>query len=227
MGEESFSRIANATMQFLTQMFSRIPELLLSIFVFCAALYFFLAEAAPLKNIFARQKVLNGKETKAFVELIQKSSYNTVVSSVIIGVIQASMVALGALILSTGDILVVWVVTFFSSFIPVLGAGPVALSLGVGCLIFGDVGRAIGFVVVAAVTATVDNIVRPYLLSSGGDDLHPIISLLAIIGAVLLFGMTGLFIGPVIASVAVKIIPVLYGADEKLQETTAAGKDPG
>jgi predicted PurR-regulated permease PerM len=114
------------------------------------------------------------------------------------------------LIFNIGDFMVVFVVTFFVSFIPVIGAGPVALVLALYKLLLGDYGDAIGLGVVGIIAGTVDNLVRPYLISSNEGDLHPIVSLLAIIGALVIFGMPGLLLGPVIASVAVKIIPTLY-----------------
>lgn len=225
LGEESLSRVANASIQFLTQSFSQVPSILLSLFVFISALYFFLAEGGPLKRIFMRQGVLVNHEAERFISLLQRSCHNTVVSSMLIAIIQATMVSLGSLILQTGDFLIVWVVTFFCSFVPVIGAGPVALALGVGQLVTGGYGKAIGFLVLAIVTGTTDNVIRPYLISSGEEELHPIVSLLAIIGALILFGMPGLFLGPVIASVAVKIIPALYNEPAQ-HEVTASGKGP-
>lgn len=225
LSSDSLSQIANYAVGFLTAMAYNIPGILLSLFVFCAALYFFLAEAGPLKRVFQRQKFLSPQEASGLITVLQKASYNTVVSSVVIAAIQASMVAVGALILGSGDFVVVWVITFFCSFIPVIGAGPVALALGIGDFIMGDYGHAIGFVVVAVLAGTIDNVVRPYLIASGEEDLHPVVSLLAIIGALILFGMPGLFLGPVIATVAVKIVPTLNG-DSGAQRTTASGDEP-
>lgn len=224
MGGEGLGRAANAGMAFITGFVSQVPSLLLSVFVFCAALYFFLAEAGPLKRVFNRQKVLSATETSRFIEILQKSCYNTVVSSMVIAAMQATIVTVGALILGSGDFTVVWVVTFFCSFIPVIGAGPVALALGLGDLLMGEVGTAIGFLIVAIIAGTMDNLARPYLIASGDEDLHPVVSLLAIIGALIIFGMPGLFLGPVIASVAFKIIPVFMNEDE--HRVTASGKDP-
>ena len=209
VSDDGFSRAVNFSIQILSQLVQHLPNLLLSLFVICAALFFFLAEAGPLKHIFLRQKVLEQDTADRFIKLLQQSCYNTVVSSVLISVIQATIVAFGAICIISGDFAMIWVVTFFCSFVPVIGAGPVAGALGAYQLVTGSYGRAIGLGVVALVAGTTDNLVRPFLISSGEEDLHPIVSLLAIIGALVLFGMSGLFLGPVIASVAVKIIPTL------------------
>lgn len=210
MSEDSLSKIANGVMGFLSGLVYQVPLFLLSVFIFCAALYFFLAEARVIKRIFARQQLLNPHESERLIEIFQRASYSTVVTSVVIAILQAVIVTIGALICDAGDFMIVFVVTFFCAFVPVIGAGPVAMALAAYKFLLGDYGQAIGLAVVSVVAGTSDNIARGFLISSAEEDLHPIVSLLAIIGALVIFGMPGLFLGPVIASVAVKIIPTLY-----------------
>lgn len=208
--EDGLNRLGNWSLAFVSGLVSSVPVFLLSVFVFCAALYFFLAEARVLYKIFLRQELLGPVETNRLIKILQLASYNTMVSSMIIGVMQGIIVSVGALICDAGDFTVVFVVTFFCSFIPVIGAGPVALALAGYKALLGDYGQAIAMGVVSVLAGTSDNIVRPWLVSSSEEDLHPVVSLLAILGALIVFGMPGLFLGPVIASVAVKIIPTLY-----------------
>jgi predicted PurR-regulated permease PerM len=208
--EEGMSRIANLIMSASSAFVAHIPTLLVSLFIYSAALYFFLAEAKSLRRLFNRLRLLEPTEANRLVHLLQRSCYTTVLTSVLIGLLQATIVGLGTLLLDGGDFGVVWVITFFFSFIPVVGAGPVALILGLLKLISAHYGQALGFLIVAIVGGTMDNIIRPFLISSGDQDLHPVVSSLAIIGALMIFGMPGLFLGPVIASVAVKIVPTLY-----------------
>lgn len=217
--EESLSRLGNWAMGLLSGLMSSVPMFLLSVFIFCAALYFFLAEAAVLRRIFLRQELLDESETERLIKVLQDACYSTMISSVVIAVSQATIVSLGSLIFDAGDFTVVFVVTFFCAFIPVIGAGPVALAMAGYKALLGDYGQAIGMGVVALIAGTSDNILRPYLVSSSEEDLHPVVSLLAILGALILFGMPGLFLGPVIATVAVNIIPTLYSS------ATGAAKD--
>ena len=221
--EDGVGRAVNLSLRVFSSVASEVPNLMLSLFIFIVALYFFLAQSTSLKRIVSRQRVLTHAELDRLLRILQSSSYNTVVSSVLIALLQACLVATGSLLLQTGDTIVIWTVTFFCAFVPIIGAGPVAFALGLGQALLGDYPRALGFVVLSVVVGTVDNLIRPYLISSGADDLHPIVSLIAIIGALIIFGMPGLFLGPVIASVAVRIISTLYGEPEPV--ITASGKD--
>jgi predicted PurR-regulated permease PerM len=47
------------------------------------------------------------------------------------------------------------------------------------------------------------------LVSSNEEELHPIISLVAIIGAIIVYGIPGLLLGPILTQVAFRIIPLL------------------
>ncbi len=217
--EDSVNRVGNWAMGFLSGIVSSVPLILLSVFIFCAALYFFLAEASVIYKIFLRQGLLTAAETKRLIRLFQNACYTTMVSSVLIAIAQAVIVTIGAVACDAGDPTVIFVITFFCAFVPVIGAGPVAFALAGYKILLGDYGQAIGLGVVSVIAGTADNLLRPFLVSNAEEDLHPVVSLLAILGALIVFGMPGLFLGPVIASVAVKIIPTLYG------HSTATAKD--
>ncbi|MGE4132257.1 MAG: AI-2E family transporter [Bdellovibrionales bacterium] len=218
--DEGLNHAVNFFAQQSTQLAARIPGVLISTFVFIAGLYYFLAEARTLKTVFMKQRLLTSPEAGRLIGVIQKSCSNTVITSVAIALVQGTIVALGSLIFKAGDWAVVWIITAICSFIPVIGAGPVAFVLALAKFVMGDYGQAIGLVVTAVIAGAMDNLLRPILMSSSDQDLNPVVGLLAIVGALLIFGMPGLLLGPVIASVALKIIPTLF------ESPTAAAKDP-
>ncbi len=204
MGANLTNQLGGILMNFSGKFVSSLPQFILSIFVFCCALYFFMAEQKMLKNIFIKTGLIGEAELLRLTNIFQKSCVSTLFVSVVVGCVQAATVALGSAIFNVGDFVVVFVVTFFLSFIPVIGAAPVALFLAILCLIQQDFGKAIGFFVLAIFAGSIDNILRAYLVGSE-EDLHPIVVLLAIIGAIMVFGLPGLFIGPVIATATAKI----------------------
>lgn len=210
VSEDALNRIGTFFVQLSTGFIYHVPDVLLHVFVFCVALYFFLAEARLLKTTFLRLQFVTLSESEKLIRVMQRSSYNTVVTSVSLGFIAATLVSLGALLLRGGDFVVVFVITFFCSFIPVIGAGPVALALGLYKVVIEAYGEALGFLAVAIVVGIVDNFIRPYLISSNEADLHPAVSLLALIGALTIFGMPGIFLGPVIATMAFAVVPIFY-----------------
>jgi predicted PurR-regulated permease PerM len=53
--------------------------------------------------------------------------------------------------------------------------------------------------VASVITGLIDNFIRPLVLK-GGSDMHPLISLVAILGGVEFFGLLGVLLGPVIVA---------------------------
>jgi predicted PurR-regulated permease PerM len=99
-----------------------------------------------------------------------------------------SPVALGAL-------------TFVASFIP---AGPALLWAGasIWLLLGGHTTAAIGMAVYGILLiSSIDNVLRPLLISGGEVPVHFLIVFFGVLGGLASFGMLGLFLGPVLLSV--------------------------
>ena len=190
------------------------PDFLIGLFVFTIALYFFLTEAKVIKKAIWSLDLLSNKEMSEITYELQRGSYITLVASAVTGAIQATFVGIAGLIFGYNEFIIIFVLTFFVSFIPVIGAAPVAVILSVLSLVQQDYTASIGLLIAAAIVGSIDNIVRPYLTTSSEDDISPIVSLLAIVGAVLLFGFPGIFLGPVLTRLAFKIIPILFSGAE-------------
>lgn len=184
------------------------PNFLLSFAIFLITLYLFLRKKLVIKSFFYRNGLLNVAHSRELVQITQKACASTIIASLVTGFTQASIVAVAAMIFNAGDFWIVFLATFFTSFIPAVGAGPVCFLLAVPFLLRGEYFPAIGLTVFALIAGTVDNIIRPYLVGSG-EDMNAFLMFLATIGGILIFGLPGIFIGPVITVVAFKVVPLL------------------
>jgi len=118
---------------------------------------------------------------------------------------QALLALIGFLIAGVPGALVLGIVTFMLSLIPMgppLAWVPATLWLAWK----GDYGMAIFLGVYGTfVISGVDNVLKPYLISRGGD-LPLVIVLLGVFGGLLAFGFIGLFIGPTLLAVAYSLL---------------------
>lgn len=106
---------------------------------------------------------------------------------------------------------VLWgVVTGFFSLVPVVGSGLVWGPAAIVLALTGHLGKAAILAGVGmAVIGTVDNIVRPLIIHRSVR-LHTVFVLFALLGGVQLFGVLGLFVGPVILSVTAALVAMLH-----------------
>lgn len=209
--QQLFSALLHASTYGLTQ----IPTVLFSFAVFLATLFLFMRHAMWMGRVFYSTHLMDPLDTKLIVKVLKETSYSAVFSSIITGLLQASIVTTGAAFFMELDNLLVFIVTFFCSFIPVIGAAPIAFVLAIYAWAKVSTGATIGMVVVGSIAGIADNVIRVFLLKIVKDKLHPFWALLAIIGGIIVLGLPGLFLGPVIVSATLQIVPALLDNNKR------------
>jgi len=215
--QDNLATVGKNSVRIFTGVLLGIPDLIVSLFLFALFFYLFLAKGSGIGDGLVRLGVIPPGDLQPLVQTLQKSCYDTIVTNFFLGTIQASIVAIGARICGFREMAVIFTVTFFLSFIPIIGAAPVAFLLSIVSFLSGNTGSGIGLLVIGAIAGSVDNILRPYLISNRKSDGHPIFSLAAIIGAITIFGLKGLFVGPVIITTTFALLGQSIGSKERKQ----------
>lgn len=141
----------------------------------------------------------------------------SVTSSAIVAAVQG---VLGGIVFAAVgiDAAVFWgVVMAFFCLVP-LGAWVVWLPAAVLLAAAGSIGRA---VIVAGlgfgIVSSVDNVLRPALLS-GGTRMNGLLILIALLGGVRVFGVLGLVLGPILVAAALALLNTYMAIDETSEQ---------
>ena len=193
-----------------TTMASQLPEIILGIFIFTAALYYFLTQSRVIKKSIRDFELLKQDQLDRIIQTVQRSSYATLIMTASLGSLQALIVSTAAWFCGYTEFFMVLLLTFIMSLIPVIGAAPMAIILSLLSFVQGDVTAGIALIVTSIIAGSIDNVLKPYMVSSQDDDIHPVISLVALIGAVIVYGFPGLILGPVLTQLRFRIIPILF-----------------
>jgi predicted PurR-regulated permease PerM len=189
---------------------ARVPDITLFVIIMLISMWVFLSRGFKIRILFDRYFNFSKENSDKFIQVLVVSSKTVFFSNVITGLIQALFVTIGAVFFGVGDWFLVLFITFISSFIPVIGAGPVAFVLALYSFLSGDNVAGVGLIVVAGISGAIDNILRPILVTSKEVEVPALISLLAVLGGVGAFGLKGLFLGPFITSVAFGVLPLIF-----------------
>ncbi|MBX2988272.1 MAG: AI-2E family transporter [Bdellovibrionaceae bacterium] len=200
--EKSMTTIVNLTSQFLLQ----VPDLLLSLFVFTVALFFLLTEGPRMRQVVDDLNIVDSDDLDFLIDVTKRSCRSILLSTLVIGGIQALVVSVSSLILGPGEFFIVFVLTFVFSLIPIIGAAPVAIALSLTKFTSGHVGLGVAWLVIATIAGTIDNVLKPFVIRTE-EELHPLITFLAVLGGIYLWGFVGLFVGPLLATLAFAAIP--------------------
>jgi predicted PurR-regulated permease PerM len=101
-----------------------------------------------------------------------------------------------------------------------LGPLPVLVPVVVWLFWSGQTVSGTVLLVIAVLVGTLDNVVRPLLIRRGATDLPLLLIFAGVIGGLLAFGIIGLFIGPVVLSVAYTLLGKWVSA--KPEDTSVA-----
>jgi len=124
--------------------------------------------------------------------------FATVYGSIVVAIVQGALGGLAFWALGLPGAVLWGVVMTFLSLLPAVGPpliwGPAAVIL----LLQGEILRPLVLVGVGAlIVGTVDNLLRAYLVS-GRAQIHPLVVFFSVLGGILLFGLMGLFLGPIL-----------------------------
>ncbi len=134
----------------------------------------------------------------------------------LISLIQGILTGVTLWIFGTPDAAFWGTVTFFLSFIPVLGTPIVWGPAGLIAISQGDTGRGIGILLVGLIVLTnVDNVLRIILAKRMGD-VHPLITLTGVVLGVPLFGILGLVVGPLLIAYLIVLFKVFERTNRQL-----------
>lgn len=198
--------VLKTSSDFLTQ----IPDMFLAGLISILSFYFFLFKEDEIRRLFDRYFYFTKLNSDRFVSLLKSSCKEVFFSNVLTGLIQSSIVSLGALACGIGDFYITFIFTFIISFIPIIGAAPMAFVIAIIAFMEKRVGAGITMCVIGGVAGVADNVIRPYLASLGEVEVSPFIGFLAVIGGVIVMGLPGLFVGPLIASLVYGALPIIF-----------------
>lgn len=207
--EDLLSNSSPVILEKATEFLKSLPDLGLSLFIFFCFLYVFTTRAQLIYRWFEDLQFLPSDEMNEITQSLQNSCSLILVSTMFIGAVQALIVSVGSLIFGFHEFFLIFTLTLVLSFIPVIGAAPVAFVLALIAFMSSASGNGIGLLVIGLIAGSIDNILKPYIFSKTDENMNPVISLIGLIGAIIAFGLPGLLLGPLILQVTLKLYPTL------------------
>ena len=188
-----------------TQAVAQLPGMVTGLVILALSLFFLLADGAAWVAEFRAVSPLGEARTALLLDRLTRLARSVVGASALSGLTQALFFATGMLLVGAPQAPSVALATLLASFIPLVGATPV--TVGTAVFFWFTHGSQMGGIlaVFALITSVLDNFVRPWVLGSGSARLHPWLAFVSALAGLELFGMTGIFLGPVVAGVALAL----------------------
>ena len=180
------------------------------LFIMLYTMFFFFMDGDKLINKILYYLPLEDQDERRMLNKFTSVTRATLKGTAVIGILQGTLAGI-AFAVAGIDSAVFWgTIMAVLSFIPGIGTalvwGPAVIILAAT----GHLAKAIGLgVFCAAVVGSIDNLLRPILV--GRDtQMHELMILFGTLGGIIMFGVVGIIIGPIIAALFVTIWDI-YG----------------
>ena len=183
-----------------------LPSFLLQFAVFLFTFYFAIRDGDELKKYISTLSPFSKATEKKFLKELRGITNAIVFGQVLIGIVQGLALGIGLFVLGVPNALILTFVACLVSMIPVLGSWLVWLPVGIFLLLTDHTFSGVFILLYGALfVATIDNLLRPYIISKQSN-LPVALSIIGTIGGLYFFGIAGLVLGPLVLAYVLIII---------------------
>lgn len=177
---------------------------LLALVVALMTMYYVLGEGPQLARRIERIAPLEPRHTRALIMEAREVGRDAFLGTLATAVIQGLLAGIGYTVLGVPQPVTWALATALASFVPVIGTLIVWVPISGWLLMDGHPVRAVLMVLygIVIVTSLADYVIRPRIVGARGHN-HPLLTLIALLGGIEVFGLAGLIIAPIVMSVFV------------------------
>lgn len=186
---------------------AQLPNLLLQLALASLACFFFLIDGKRFLRWSADKVPLDADVRVKVVESFKGTAISVIWATLAAAAAQAGIMGVSYLVLGVPAAFLAAGATFIFAWIPILGSTPVWVTGAVYLFVQGSVVKGVLMIAFGLVAGVTDNFVRPWVLRGRGN-IHPLVSLVAIFGGISMFGIMGIFIGPIVAAVLISLLQI-------------------
>ncbi|MCE9625578.1 MAG: AI-2E family transporter [Deltaproteobacteria bacterium] len=190
------SQAAQIVAEYSPAVLSGTVNFLLHLFILVIALFYLFRDGKFFFNLLIRISPVKDQYELRLAKEIRETIYGVFYGNFLTGLAQAVLATVGFYFAGIQAFFVWGAVTFFMSFLPMLGTGAVIIPITLILFLQGKTNHALFLAIYGGVMiGSVDNLLRPVLIRS---NMHPLVLFLSIFGGLAVFGAFGILLGPMI-----------------------------
>lgn len=178
------------------------------IFIALIGSFFFFRDGKDFKRILIKASPLPDHEDEIILSRLAQAVRSVTTGVVLLSIIQGVLAGIGFTLFGVENAVLWGAVTALLAMLPGIGTSavmiPAILYLFFTSTMFNVVGLLLWTVLMVVF---IDNMLGPYLMSRG-NNLHPFIILISVLGGISIFGALGFIAGPVIVSLFMVLLEI-------------------
>jgi predicted PurR-regulated permease PerM len=187
---------------------SGMPGVVMAFFVVILSTYFFLLDGSKFLKFLSSISPLGLERSVELYTAFETSCRGVVLGLFASALAQAVLMTFLFAITGLPNAILIGLMTVVAGMVPLVGSAPLWIGATIYHALSGNWGNFTIMLIGGIVVATIDNVVRPMIMKDHAQ-MHPMLALISVLGAVNLMGPTGIFLGPIIAAVFVSFLKIL------------------
>jgi len=198
---------AGKVVDYFSQFVLNLPTILLQLAVVLFTFFFVLRDEEFIKDYIKSLLPFSKDVEKKLFESSRGITMSVLYGQVIVGIIQGVIAGIGFFIFGVPNALFLTLISIIAGILPIVGAAFIWMPVALYLLVAGNLVSAIGVGVIGSFASTIDNFIRPLIVSQK-TKLHTGIVFIGMIGGLFLFGILGLILGPLIIAYLLIILEI-------------------
>jgi len=168
-------------------------------------LFFIIRDGRAIARLGSTLVPLPAERREALADRLSSVTWAVVRGTVVTSIVQGLLLGIGFALAGMPGPVVFGVLGAVLSVVPFGGTAIVWVPALITLVIQGQLGQAAGILVVGVVVSSVDNFLKPILIS-GNSPLPTLAVFMGVLGGLAAFGLIGLFVGPVVIALVLALL---------------------
>ena len=186
---------------------SEFPKLLLQLLVVLFTFYFVLRDKEELINYIKSLLPFSKDVERKLFNQTRGITFSVLYGQVVVGILQGLIAGAGFFLFGVTNALVLTILAAIVGIFPIIGPALVWIPVMIYSLAVGNTFQALGVTVFGLVASTIDNILRPLIVSQR-TSMPPSLVLIGMIGGFFFLGILGFILGPLILAYLLIILEI-------------------
>ena len=201
------TKVANSFVSGLSNLILDFPRIFLQLVVVFFTFFFVLRDKEKLVEYIKSLLPFSKEVEKKLFDYSKGITTSVIYGQVLVGIIQGLIVGIGFFIFGVPNALFLTLLASLAGILPIIGTVIIWLPVTIYLFVAGNTFPAIGVLIFGLISSTVDNFLRPWIVSRRTSMPSSII-LIGMIGGLFLFGILGFILGPLILAYLLIILEI-------------------
>ncbi len=209
---------------FFASFLAGMPALLLGLAITVISFYFLLVDGDGFLRFLGNLSFMKQEKAEQLYHSFESSCRGVVVGLFASAGAQGLLAMFFYAVTGIPNPLLLGTITAILAIVPLVGSTPITVGALIYLFATGKIAMGVVMTIGAIAIGVSDNIIRSMVMK-GSSQMHPLLALVSVFGAVHLLGATGIFLGPIIAAVFVAFLKMTSTElqREKIQKSVEAG----